>query len=236
MSTRPTPLQARLAQVNARISAAAQAVSRDPQEIRLLAVSKTFAAEAVLEAWAAGQSCFGENYAQEGIDKIEQVRTLAPQAALEWHFIGPIQSNKTRDLAQHFDWVHSVDRLKIAQRLSAQRSETQPALNVLIQVNISDEVSKSGVAPAEVAALADAIVSLPHLQLRGLMAIPQPSADPEIQRRAFDAMRTLFTAVRAQHGSPCDTLSMGMSADLEQAIAAGSTLVRVGSAIFGGRA
>lgn len=238
MSTRPTPLQARLAQVNARISAAAQAVSRDPQEMGLLAVSKTFGAEAVVEALAAGQSCFGENYVQEGIDKIERVRILAPQATVEWHFIGPLQSNKTRDVAQYFDWVHSVDRLKIAQRLGAQRPENRPPLNVLIQVNISAEASKSGVAPAEVQALVGAILPLPHLQLRGLMAIPEPTTDAEVQRRAFEAMQKLFLDVRTQQGAwlkKWDTLSLGMSADLEAAIRAGSTLVRVGSAIFGGR-
>ncbi len=236
MSTATLSLQARLTQVNARISAAAQAVSRDPGAITLVAVSKTCPAEAVRAALAAGQTRFGENYVQEGVDKIEQLRALHPGAHIEWHFIGPIQSNKTRPIAEHFDWVQSVDRLKIAERLCAQRPASAPALNVLVQVNISGEASKSGVAPEEAATLAEQIAALPRLRLRGLMAIPEPTQDAQAQRRACAALGALFESLRTSRGADWDTLSMGMSGDLEAAIAAGSTMVRVGSAIFGERA
>jgi len=238
MSMLTSPLQAKLAKINARISTAAQAVSRDPNTVRLVAVSKTFDAQAVLEAIEAGQYRFGENYVQEAVDKIDRVRAvLSPgqNQRIEWHFIGPIQSNKTRTIAQYFDWVQSVDRLKIAERLSAQRLLNQPPLNVLIQVNISDEAGKQGVHPERAAELLKNVASLPHLRVRGLMAIPKPSDDPVIQRRAFDQMVALFATLRPLAGSQWDTLSVGMSNDLESAIAAGATMVRVGSAIFGDR-
>jgi pyridoxal phosphate enzyme (YggS family) len=203
-------------------------------------VGKTFPAEAILSAAAAGQRCFGENYVQEGVEKIARTRELAPELALEWHFIGPIQSNKTRPIAEHFDWVHSVERLKIAQRLSEQRPAALPPLNVLLQVNVSGEASKSGVAPAAAADLAAAVAALPRLRLRGLMAIPAATDDVTAQRAAFRSLRLAFDALRAAlpavSAVPLDTLSMGMSADLEAAIAEGSTLVRVGTAIFGQRA
>jgi pyridoxal phosphate enzyme (YggS family) len=236
MSTLASPLQAKLDRVNGRISAAAQAVSRDPNDIVLVAVSKTFGVDAVLDAVAAGQTRFGENYVQEAVEKIAAVRAALPDARLEWHFIGPIQSNKTGAIAEHFDWVQSVDRLKIAERLSRQRQVTRPPLNVLVQVNISGEASKSGVAPADASSLATAVARLPNLRLRGLMAIPEPAIDPLEQQAAFGRLRQLFDGMRREHGPDWDTLSMGMSADLEAAIAAGSTMVRIGTAIFGARA
>lgn len=239
MSTLANPLQVKLDHVNGRISAAAQAVSRDPRAIVLVAVSKTFGADAVLDAIAAGQSRFGENTVQEAVEKIARVRAAlssTPASPLEWHFIGPIQSNKTRAIAENFDWVQSVDRLKVAERLCAQRPLAMPPLNVLLQVNISGESSKNGVAPADASSLAAAVAGLPRLRLRGLMAIPEPSADPQVQRSGFDRLHRLFDAMRAQRSADWDTLSMGMSADLEAAIAAGSTMVRVGTAIFGARA
>jgi pyridoxal phosphate enzyme (YggS family) len=202
------------------------------QTVTLLAVSKTFPATAVLEAHAAGQRAFGENYVQEALDKIQALASL--RSALEWHLIGPLQSNKTRVVAEAFDWVHSVDRLKIAQRLSEQRPEQMPALQVCLQVNISGEASKSGVPPAEVPALARAVGALPRLKLRGLMAIPEPAGDFEAQRRPHRALRELLAQLQAE-GLALDTLSMGMSADLEAAVAEGATIVRVGTAIFGGR-
>ena len=234
---------ANLQDVHARIHAAAGKVSRDAREILLLAVSKTFDATAVLEAAGAGQCDFGENYLQEALDKIEEVVRLqnngrAPGTAaptlLKWHFIGPIQSNKTRPLAEHFDWVHSVARKKIATRLSEQRPEHLAPLNVCIQVNISGEASKSGAAPADVPALAHAIAALPRLRLRGLMAIPQAAPDFATQRVPFHALHGLFRRLQGD-GLALDTLSIGMSADLEAAIAEGATIVRVGSAIFGTR-
>lgn len=238
MSTQASWVQANLDHVNGRISAAAQAVSRDPRSITLLAVSKTFGADAVLAAARAGQHRFGENYVQEAVGKIASVRLAAPDLALEWHFIGPIQSNKTRDIAEQFDWVHSVDRAKVAERLSAQRRAMQPPLNVLLQVNVSGETSKSGAAPEAALGLAQAVVALPHLRLRGLMAIPEPHSDPVRQRVPFAALHRLFDTLRAELGAAAtdwDTLSMGMSGDLEAAIAEGATMVRVGSAIFGER-
>ena len=220
--------------VHATIAAAARAVSRDPHEIGLLAVSKTFDAAAVLHAADAGQRAFGENYLQEALTKIAAVRAARPDLVLEWHFIGPIQSNKTRPIAESFDWVHSVEREKIARRLSEQRPAHLPNLNLCLQVNISGEDSKSGAAPADTVAIASAIALLPRVRLRGLMAIPAPSDDEAIQRRAFAHLRVLLQACNAA-GLQLDTLSMGMSADMTAAIAEGATLVRVGSAIFGSR-
>ena len=230
-----------LQHVHARIAAAAANVSRDARTILLLAVSKTFDSSAVLAAVQAGQRDFGENYLQEALEKIEEVQRLQNNAAvspivqsalLKWHFIGPIQSNKTRPLAEHFDWVHAVDREKIATRLAEQRPLALPPLNVCIQVNISGEASKSGVAPQDVPALALAILSMPRLHLRGLMAIPQAAEDFDAQRLPFRALHQLYRRLQ-DDGIALDTLSIGMSADLEAAIAEGATIVRVGSAIFG---
>jgi len=230
MSTIAQNLQA----VDASIVAAAKAAGRPRDAVQLLAVSKTFPAEAVLEAVAAGQRAFGENYLQEALDKIDALAKALPGQALEWHFIGPIQSNKTRPIAASFDWVHTVDRLKVAQRLSEQRPPQLGPLNVCLQVNISGEASKSGVASAELDELARQVARLPKLRLRGLMAIPQPQTDFELQRAAFAGLRALFERLRAD-GIALDTLSMGMSADMAAAIAEGATIVRVGSAIFGSR-
>ena len=230
MSVIPSNLQA----VHAQIVAAARMVSRNPDDIMLLAVSKTFGADAVLEAAHAGQRAFGENYVQEAVDKITAIRMAHPDLALEWHFIGPIQSNKTRLIAEHFDWVHSIEREKIAQRLAEQRPSHLPSLNVCLQINISGEASKSGAAPTELAELAQQVALLPNLRLRGLMAIPEPHADVDQQRAAFGQVRALYDQLRAD-GIALDTLSMGMSADLGAAIAEGATIVRIGSAIFGSR-
>ena len=218
--------------VHRRIVQAAQAAGRDSASVRLLAVSKTFSAQDVCTAFAAGQRAFGENYVQEAIGKIEALAEL--RADLEWHFIGPLQSNKTRPVAEHFDWVHSVDRFKIAQRLSEQRPDTLPALNVCLQVNVSGEASKSGVSAADAPALAHEIAALPRLTLRGLMSIPEPAADLDAQRVPHRVLRALFDDLRAE-GLALDTLSMGMSADLEAAVLEGATLVRIGTAIFGAR-
>ena len=225
-----TTIARNLQDVRARIATACQLAGRNVEEVTLLAVSKTFGAEAVRTAAAAGQRAFGENYVQEGIDKIAQLRDLA----LEWHCIGPLQSNKTRPVAEHFDWVHTVDRLKIAERLSAQRPEGLGPLNVCIQVNIDGGPTKSGVAPAEALALARAVAALPRLALRGLMTIPEPAPDFEAARAIHASAKALFDQLNAE-GLGLDTLSMGMSADLEAAVDAGSTLVRVGTAIFGAR-
>lgn len=230
MSSISDNLQAVLAE----IQTAAAGCGRDPAQVRLLAVSKTFGADAVLEAASAGQRAFGENYLQEALDKMRALQQQAPQLALEWHFIGPIQSNKTRPIAEHFSWVHSVDREKIAQRLSEQRPPGMPPLNVCLQVNVSGEASKSGVAPEAAPALAGRIAGLPHLRLRGLMAVPEPGTSFEQQRQGFRVLRELSLAIR-EHGIPLDTLSMGMSADMHAAIAEGSTILRIGTAIFGGR-
>ncbi|MCS6944372.1 MAG: YggS family pyridoxal phosphate-dependent enzyme [Sutterellaceae bacterium] len=235
MSTLIAALQANLTRVRERIAAAARAGGRDPSAIALVAVSKTFGAAHVLAAAKLGVRAFGENYVQEALLKIAQMRQAAPELSCQWHLIGPLQSNKTRAAAQTFDWVQTVDRLKIAERLSAQRPPHLPPLNVLIQVNISGEASKSGVTPAEVASLAHAVAALPRLQLRGLMAIPAPAAEAGARRAPFARLRALFEDLRAQ-GLPLDTLSMGMSEDLEEAIAEGATMVRVGTAIFGARA
>jgi pyridoxal phosphate enzyme (YggS family) len=220
--------------VRARIVAAAQRAGRDPLDVTLLAVSKTFGPDAVLEAADAGQRAFGENYLQEALDKMAALRSMRPGLLLEWHFIGPIQSNKTRPIAEQFDWVHSVDRLKVAQRLSQQRPAQLPPLNVCLQVNISGEDSKSGVAPEEALALAREVAALPRLALRGLMAIPEPSEEPQAQRAPLRRMRELMAALREQ-GLAMDTLSMGMSSDLDAAIEEGATIVRIGTAIFGQR-
>ncbi|MFN3297856.1 YggS family pyridoxal phosphate-dependent enzyme [Caldimonas sp.] len=219
-------------QVRDRIAAACAGAQRDVQSVTLLAVSKTFGAQAVREALAAGQHRFGENYVQEALEKMAALADV--RARLEWHLIGPLQSNKTRAVAEHFDWVHTVDRLKIAQRLSDQRPAHLPPLQVCLQVNISGEASKSGLAPAEVGALAREVAALPRLRLRGLMAIPEPAGDRDAQRRPHRALRELLDSLRAQ-GLDLDTLSMGMSADLEAAIDEGATIVRVGTAIFGAR-
>lgn len=229
-----------LARTNERISQACEACGRRPDDVALLAVSKTQPWSAVAQAVAAGQRAFGENYVQEGVDKIAQwraevARSAAP-ADLQWHLIGPLQSNKTREVAEHFDWVHSIDRLKVAQRLSDQRPADRPPLRVCLQVNISGEASKSGVAPAEVLALAQAVNALPRLELRGLMSIPEPAEDEEARRAPHRALRLLRDDLhKADPSLHLPVLSMGMSDDLEAAIAEGATLVRIGTAIFGRR-
>ena len=220
--------------VDAMIETAAKAAGRPRSSVSLLAVSKTFPAEAVLEAYACGQRAFGENYLQEGLAKMEAVAAALPGQQVEWHFIGPIQSNKTRPIAEHFDWVHTVDRLKIAQRLAEQRPLAMGPLNICLQVNISGEASKSGAAVAEVAELARQVAALPNLRLRGLMAIPEPETDVTKQRAAFARLRQLAEQLSA-NGLDLDTLSMGMSGDMTAAIAEGATIVRIGSAIFGSR-
>jgi hypothetical protein len=219
-------------EVRHRIETACKAAGRSVESVTLLAVSKTFGAEAVREAAAAGERCFGENYVQEAIEKIDALADL--RSDLEWHLIGPLQTNKTRAVAERFDWVHTIDRLKIAQRLAEQRPPSMPPLSVCVQVNISGEASKGGVEPAEASALAQAVAALPRLRLRGLMAIPEPAAELDAQRRPHRALRELFDRLRSV-GLALDTLSMGMSADLEAAILEGATIVRVGSAIFGTR-
>jgi hypothetical protein len=221
-----------LAAVSQRIALAAQLADRAPDSVALLAVSKTFPAEDVRAVHAAGQRAFGENYVQEALTKIEALADL--RASLEWHFIGPLQSNKTRPVAENFDWVHSVDRLKIAQRLAEQRPANLPPLNVCLQVNVSGEATKAGVAPADAAQVAHAIAALPQLRLRGLMAIPEPAGGVDEQRAPHRQLRELFDKLRAD-GLELDTLSMGMSSDLEAAVLEGATIVRVGTAIFGKR-
>lgn len=224
MNTVKSALQA----IQTRIATAANAAGRAPDAVQLLAVSKTFGADAIRAAVAAGQRAFGESYVQEALVKITALADLS----LSWHFIGPVQRNKTRALAEHFDWVQSVDRAVIAQRLNDARPATLPPLNVCLQVNISGEASKSGVMPAELPALAQAVAQLPRLRLRGLMAIPEAGVDPDLQHAQFRRLRQLCDDL----DMPLDTLSMGMSDDLEAAIAEGATMVRVGSAIFGRRA
>jgi len=223
-------IQTRLLAVRARIDAACQAANRDPQTVTLLAVSKTFGPDAVREAYAAGQTAFGENYIQEAVEKITALRDLP----LQWHCIGPIQSNKTRLVAEHFDWVHTVDRLKIAQRLSEQRPAHLPPLQLCLQVNVDGGDNKSGVPPQEALALAKEVAALPNVRLRGVMSIPEPAPDFIAALASLTAVRAVFDELNAE-GLALDTLSIGMSADLEAAIHAGSTMVRVGSAIFGGR-
>ena len=220
----------KLQAVQAQIRAAAEKAGRPPESITLLAVSKTKPLADILEAAEAGQRSFGENYVQEGADKI--IAAVDPH--LQWHFIGPLQSNKTRQVAEHFDWVHSIERLKIAERLSAQRPSNLPPLQVCVQVNVSGEASKSGCAPDEALALCQAVSQLPNLHLRGLMAIPEASDDTTEQRKPFRQLREIADSIRAA-GVPLDTLSMGMSHDLEAAIAEGATIVRIGTAIFGER-
>lgn len=222
-----------LAQVRDKISDAAARCGRDPEEITLLAVSKTKPASAIEEAIAAGQVAFGENYVQEGVEKIRYFLE-AGASSLQWHFIGPLQSNKSRLVAEHFDWCHTVDRLKIATRLSEQRPSHLPPLNVLIQINISDEQSKSGILLQALDALAAEIAALPNLRLRGLMAIPAPESEYVRQFAVAQQMAVAFARLKTQYPT-VDTLSLGMSDDMEAAIAAGSTMVRIGTAIFGAR-
>lgn len=222
-----------LAQVRDKISAAAARCGRASEEITLLAVSKTKPASAIAEAIDAGQRAFGENYVQEGVDKIRYFQEQG-KTDLQWHFIGPLQSNKSRLVAEHFDWCHTIDRLRIAIRLNDQRPAEMPALNVLIQVNISDENSKSGIALSELGALAAEVAELPRLTLRGLMAIPAPESSYERQFAVAQQMAVAFEALKARYNT-VDTLSLGMSDDMEAAIAAGSTMVRIGTAIFGAR-
>jgi pyridoxal phosphate enzyme (YggS family) len=227
-------ISARLDHVRQAIAAAVRAAARLPDSVLLIAVSKTFGSDAVIAAADAGQRMFGENYLQEALDKKLAVAAARPDLALEWHFIGPIQSNKTRPIAENFDWVHAVDREKIAQRLSDQRPAHLPPLQICLQVNVSGEDSKSGVSPDELLPLARAVSAMPHLQLRGLMAIPEPTEDAEHQRPPFIQLRQLAQQLR-EAGIETDTLSMGMSADMAAAIAEGATMVRVGTAIFGQR-
>ncbi|WP_440867256.1 YggS family pyridoxal phosphate-dependent enzyme [Symbiopectobacterium purcellii] len=228
------PIEQNLQNVREKIATAATACGRDPHAVTLLAVSKTKPVAAIEEAIAGGQRGFGENYVQEGVDKVLYFREAMPQVALQWHFIGLLQSNKSRLVAEHFDWCHTVDRPKIAQRLSEQRPAAIAPLNVLLQVNISGEASKSGIAPADLPALAATVAALPHLTLRGLMAIPAPESDYVRQLAVFQSMNDLFAQLKL-HYPQVDTLSMGMTDDMGAAIAAGSTLVRIGTAIFGAR-
>lgn len=220
-----------LSQIYQQIQYISQFCQRPENAVKLLAVSKTKPILAIAEAIDAGQRAFGENYVQEGVEKIQH---FANVEGLEWHFIGHLQSNKTRVVATHFDWVQTVDRFKIAQRLSEQRPSHLPALNILIQINISDEVSKSGIEPSEMLALAHKISALPNVTLRGLMAIPKPENSPEAQKIALAKMQQLFIQLQAEF-SGIDTLSMGMSDDMQAAIECGSTMVRIGTAIFGSR-
>ncbi|NQD35821.1 YggS family pyridoxal phosphate-dependent enzyme [Permianibacter sp. IMCC34836] len=222
-------LASRLTDLHARIADAARQAGRDPRSIHLLAVSKTQPASAILSAYDAGLRAFGENYVQEALSKQPQL-----PADIEWHCIGPLQSNKSKPVAEHFAWCQSVDSLKLAERLARQRPAGLPALNVCLQLNVGAEVSKSGITAAEAGALAEAVAALPGLRLRGLMTIPPPSDDPGQQRRWFAEARGCFEALQRQHPS-LDTLSMGMSSDLEAAIAEGSTLIRIGTALFGAR-
>jgi len=226
MRSIPDNLQA----VKDRIAGAARAAGRAPAAVALLAVSKTHAPALIEEAFAAGQRAFGENYVQEALDKMGALARLP----IEWHLVGPLQSNKTRLVAERFDWVHTIEREKIARRLSQQRPEAMAPLDVLVQVNVSGEATKSGVAPRDVAALARAVAALPRLRLRGLMTVPEPTDDERLQRARFREVRELYESLR-KDGLPLDTLSMGMTADMEAAIAEGSTMVRIGTAIFGER-
>jgi len=226
MRSIPDNLQA----VTARIAGAARAAGRDPAAVVLLAVSKTHPPALIEEAFGAGQRAFGENFVQEAAEKMDALARLP----IEWHLVGPLQSNKTRLVAERFQWVHTVDREKIARRLCEQRPPAMPPLDVLLQVNVSGEASKSGVAPHQVAALAQAVAALPRLRLRGLMALPEPTGDKGLQRARFREVRELQESVK-RAGLALDTLSMGMSADMEAAIAEGSTMVRIGTAIFGER-
>ncbi|MDA8256030.1 MAG: YggS family pyridoxal phosphate-dependent enzyme [Betaproteobacteria bacterium] len=226
-----TSIAANLQAVRARIAAACVAAGRAPGSVELLAVSKTWPAESVRAAVAAGQRAFGENYVQEAVGKVTELGGLG----LEWHFIGPLQSNKTRPVAENFAWVHTVDRLKIAERLAAQRPLNLPPLQICVQVNVSGEASKSGCVPEQAIELAAAVARLPGLRLRGLMAIPEPTADTARQRRQFAALRQTLERINAERDCRLDTLSMGMTDDLEAAIMEGATMVRIGTAIFGRR-
>ena len=226
-----TILKSRFDQVFDRIHKAEQ-LSRRSGQVQLLAVSKTRPAEVIREAYALGQRHFGENYLQEALTKI---RDLAELPDISWHFIGPIQSNKTRDIASHFHWVHSVDRLKIAKRLSEQRPDSLPPLNICLQVNISQEASKSGATLDHLPLLVKEIAALPNLKLRGLMAIPAPSDDPDLQRQPFVALARALKELNSELQMDMDTLSMGMTDDLETAIEEGATMVRIGTALFGAR-
>jgi pyridoxal phosphate enzyme (YggS family) len=230
-----TTIAVHLQQVKERLSRACEAAARSSDEVTLLAVSKTFGPDAVRQAHAAGQTAFGENYVQEGVEKIALVAESLPRSTLQWHCIGPLQSNKTRLVATQFDWVQSVDRLKVAQRLSEQRPEDLPPLNVCLQLNVDGGPNKGGVTIAELPALAEAVAALPRLRLRGLMCIPEPAPDFETQRALFLRAREAYDNLRWR-GHALDTLSLGMSEDLEAAVAAGSTMVRVGRAVFGYRA
>jgi pyridoxal phosphate enzyme (YggS family) len=239
-----TTIALNLQRVRERITTACVAAGREPASVRLLAVSKTFGADAVMEAVLAGQRAFGENYIAEGVEKILALRAWqagqgaqSDANALEWHCIGPVQSNKTRLVAEHFDWVQSVDRLKIAQRLSEQRPPHLPPLQICLQVNVDGGANKSGLTPADVQALAQEVTKLPRLTLRGLMAIPEPAPDFVAACALHARAKAIFDQVNSSGvlPVPMDTLSLGMTADLEAAIHAGSTMVRVGTAIFGGR-
>jgi pyridoxal phosphate enzyme (YggS family) len=246
MATDSKPLQAALKQIRERIAQTCQRAGRQADSVLLIAVSKTFPAEAVVQAANAGQRHFGENYLQEAVDKIARVKEMAPALSdgdvdansLIWHFIGPLQSNKTRAVAEHFEWVHSIEREKVARRLSEQRPAQLPPLNVCIQVNVSGEQTKSGVTPEEALPLAAVIAGLPNLRLRGLMSIPEATEDISLQRQRFARLRSLLqqlNQVRTASQPALDTLSMGMSADMEAAILEGATMVRIGTAIFGSR-
>lgn len=228
-----TTIEINLQTVRARVAAACRAAGRQESDVTLLAVSKTFGPQAVAQACAAGQTAFGENYIQEAVPKIIQLRQ-ASHVPLQWHCIGPIQSNKTRLVAEHFDWVHTIDRLKVAQRLGEQRPASLPPLQVCIQVNVDGGGTKSGVLPEDALALARQVADLPGLRLRGVMSIPEPAPDFVTAYALFTRTKAVFDALNSE-GLALDTLSMGMSADMEAAIHAGSTLVRVGTAIFGGR-
>ncbi|RDH82884.1 MAG: YggS family pyridoxal phosphate-dependent enzyme [endosymbiont of Galathealinum brachiosum] len=219
-----------LTQIQLNISEYCLKYQRNPQDVKLLAVSKTKPAEDIRKAFDAGQTCFGENYLQESISKIHELSDID----IEWHFIGAIQSNKTRELAENFAWVHSVDRLKIAKRLSNQRPDALPPLNICLQVNISEEESKSGFTINEIETVVDEVIALPNLNLRGLMAIPAKSENLQAQRKAFAEMKSLLQILQTKHPQ-INTLSMGMTGDMEAAIAEGSTMIRIGTAIFGAR-
>lgn len=234
MSELQPGLEKRLAHVKQMLSEAEEKAGRPQGCVKLLAVGKTFNQEALLECARAGALAFGENYAQEGCTKIDWFRTNHPELHLEWHFIGPLQANKSRMVAERFDWVQTVDRLRIAERLSAQRPDNLPPLNVLIEVNVDAEASKSGISPEELPVLAAAVSELPRLRLRGLMSIPAPAETYEGKMKPLLAMASLFKAFQEKYPQ-ADTLSMGMSADLTEAVEAGSTMVRIGSAIFGPR-
>lgn len=227
-------VQDNLLNIKNEIAEIAKKCERDPNTIQLIAVSKTKPVEQVIEAINAGQLAFGENYVQEGVEKIQYFEKNMPNNNLIWHFIGPLQSNKSKLVAEHFDWMHTIDRLKIAQRLNDQRPKEMAKLNVLIQVNISQEASKSGVKPEEVADLVKQIVTLPNLNLRGLMAIPEIENDYDKQLNVFTKMQQLLQSLQKDYPF-MDTLSMGMSGDMQAAIVAGSTMVRIGTAIFGAR-